>query len=1342
MKRTCRITARMLLWLRILYRSSLYLFFFGLVLVPAGIALAALPDGFASQDIGDEGLPGSADLSGYIWTVSGSGRDIGGGADGFHFCYMQISGYTGIEARVVGITGGTNEWRKAGVMIRETLADDSSYAFTAMTNPGGTEHAVAYQSRADGDNSITSLTPIGYSSMPWWVRLEREGDAFTGSVSPDGVVWTDIDTTEIVMGHDVYIGLAVTSHDNAEITTGTFDNVVINGPGPICSAFWPYPENGSIAPPECDGNNVYMILHFTPGTCAEWSKGYFSDNKADVDNRDEAHSLGILPVLIPNLPPIIDDPSCFVVGYDAPTIPEFARAPLVIGKTYYWCVDSWDGTRYWPGPTWSFTPVFECAWNPSPADGEECISANPTLTWRLGDVDTTNHALTYSVYCGTDEAAVEAIATGSTTAPEYRGNVPTATITLADLAPGTEYFWRVDTKLTLTRPPFPPTYYAGYVWSFTTWPPDFGGILREWWTGIAGSSIADLTNDPNFPDNPDGREILSAFEGPIDFMDNYGSRIHGWLYITQTGEYTFYIAADDRGELWLSTDSNPANANLIAHVISSVGPRCWDMYPEQASDPILLEEGKRYYISALMVESAGDDHIAVGWQGPDTGGILEVIPHNHLIPYAPVFARNPYPPDRSAYPFFDVTLRWEAGIDQATNSYYTTQHVYIGNDPEAVAAATTASPEYMGGPTGPNEYGPISLDGSGFIYWRVDGVSSDTGTVIYPGSVWRFESVCCLCPPLNTALNLWLRFEDNAFDSSGSGNDGIEIGGPTYVPGVDGQAIHLDGIDDYVDFEYGIGISGDEPRTIAAWVKADTTAIAHWTNVFGFTGPAADGTHFDIEVVGDTNSTTAGYYGLHLYGDQYDIMPLDLEWHHLAATFDGTTAYFYADAVLLGFATPTVTIDTHDNVRVGKRDDNDNYFPGSIDDLRIYDTAMGGPHIAAMIDPRIPWTWTPNPGNGAVDVPPGQVTLNWQSGACAADVNGSVVYYGEDLAAVTNRTAPSAAVSSSSFTLPMTLDLGRTFYWAVDAVNGPCIWPGNVWTFTTANWLSVDDMESYTPWPRPGDKIFELWRDGFGICTAGGNNTGAVLEEVSTPHVLGGLQSMQYDFDNDGTVYSPCDLEQVSGLLMYSKIEAQTADLPSGIGSDWTTAGVRALTIPFMGRTGNPTTEPFWAQLQDGSGYGDKVFYGTYQGESLDDFNDPNWHEWNIDLAEFNVDLNDVVSIVIGIGSEDETGDHGSGTLYLDDIRLYMPRCVPTRSSVAFAALDYAPEGNRDCVVNYQELAIMARDWLQNDKTVEPPPITSPANIIDAEGEKDLKVDFTDYAELAASWLETEIWPF
>ncbi|UCF16885.1 MAG: LamG domain-containing protein, partial [Phycisphaerales bacterium] len=122
-------------------------------------------------------------------------------------------------------------------------------------------------------------------------------------------------------------------------------------------------------------------------------------------------------------------------------------------------------------------------------------------------------------------------------------------------------------------------------------------------------------------------------------------------------------------------------------------------------------------------------------------------------------------------------------------------------------------------------------------------------------------------------------FEGNANDSVG-GHHGTINGSPLYPLGKFGQAIALDGIDDHVVIG-SVGISGVQPRTIAGWAKASILGTPAWVNVFGFTGPSGDNGHFDIELVGDTSTTTLGWYGLHVYGWEQDIMPIDLEWHHL-----------------------------------------------------------------------------------------------------------------------------------------------------------------------------------------------------------------------------------------------------------------------------------------------------------------------------------------------------------------------------------------------------------------------------------------------------------------------------
>ncbi len=187
-------------------------------------------------------------------------------------------------------------------------------------------------------------------------------------------------------------------------------------------------------------------------------------------------------------------------------------------------------------------------------------------------------------------------------------------------------------------------------------------------------------------------------------------------------------------------------------------------------------------------------------------------------------------------------------------------------------------------------------------------------------------------------------FEGNANDSAG-GHDGVPNGGPTYQMGKFGQAITLDGVDDHVVVG-SVGISGADPRTIAGWAKASIMTSTAWVDVFGFTGPSGTNGHFDIELVGDTANTTLGWYGIHLYGWERDILPIDLEWHHLAASYDGTTVKWYGDGLLVGSADRA--LNTPDNVHIGKRQDNTNFFPGQLDDVRIYNRVLSDAEMAGL----------------------------------------------------------------------------------------------------------------------------------------------------------------------------------------------------------------------------------------------------------------------------------------------------------------------------------------------------------------------------------------------------------
>jgi len=152
-----------------------------------------------------------------------------------------------------------------------------------------------------------------------------------------------------------------------------------------------------------------------------------------------------------------------------------------------------------------------------------------------------------------------------------------------------------------------------------------GTILREVWTDISGNSVSQIPVNTT----PNLTEQIVSFETPTGFGDHYGTRVRGYIYPPVSGNYRFWIATDDNGELWLSTNDDPANRTRIANVPGFTTPRQWNKFPEQRSALIHLEAGERYYIEALQKEGAGGDNLAVRWRLPD-GTFQGPIPGNVL----------------------------------------------------------------------------------------------------------------------------------------------------------------------------------------------------------------------------------------------------------------------------------------------------------------------------------------------------------------------------------------------------------------------------------------------------------------------------------------------------------------------------------------------------------------------------------------------------------------------------------------------------------------------------------------------------------------------------------------
>ena len=157
-----------------------------------------------------------------------------------------------------------------------------------------------------------------------------------------------------------------------------------------------------------------------------------------------------------------------------------------------------------------------------------------------------------------------------------------------------------------------------------------GRIVRTYFENISGSTVANLTSNANFPNNPNSEAFLTSFDDQAH-ADNFGSTIRGYLIPPATGTYQFWIASDDASELRLSTNATPASATVKATVAGWTDPYVWTANASQQSATINLTAGVPYYIEARHKEGGGGDHVAVAWTGP--GITRQVIPGLYLAPY-------------------------------------------------------------------------------------------------------------------------------------------------------------------------------------------------------------------------------------------------------------------------------------------------------------------------------------------------------------------------------------------------------------------------------------------------------------------------------------------------------------------------------------------------------------------------------------------------------------------------------------------------------------------------------------------------------------------------------------
>jgi titin len=212
----------------------------------APVSATTLADTFRDGDIGAVPVAGDTRNFGTAIALSSTSADIWNAADAFRYRYRSLTGDGTIVARVTGLDR-SNGWAKAGLMFRETLAANSRHATMIVSAEHGT--ALQYRVATGGESGSTAPTEAG--GVPRWLRLVRTGDTFAGAQSVDGVTWTPAGSITLALPATIFVGLAVTSHNESTAGTGTFDNVTVTTgsstpPPPPPDASWSFGDIGVV----------------------------------------------------------------------------------------------------------------------------------------------------------------------------------------------------------------------------------------------------------------------------------------------------------------------------------------------------------------------------------------------------------------------------------------------------------------------------------------------------------------------------------------------------------------------------------------------------------------------------------------------------------------------------------------------------------------------------------------------------------------------------------------------------------------------------------------------------------------------------------------------------------------------------------------------------------------------------------------------------------------------------------------------------------------------------------------------------------------------------------------
>jgi hypothetical protein len=591
--------------------------------------------------------------------------DIHGTKDRGAFHHQPWTGDGTFTIQIGGINN-PHAWAKAGLMVRESLAENSRNAFLLISPQNGT----AFTTRSLNGGSTVRLSPN--NTTQWqFLRLVRHNDSLSGFVSADAITWHNYHSTTLTgLAPTIHIGFATSSHSN--LTTApligwhgpldarqtTASDPIPAPPGPYGSHYW-QPTTATWTP-QPDGTLDFNVtsgdIWSTTDRATYHARTWTGDGEfiTWLGNLDATHPWAKAGLMLRAH-----------AGDRAPHASLFQTGASGISFLHRTAeADASINTTAATGPAASHP------WLRLVRSGST-VTASSSIDGRLWE---TRGSIVFSnlpdtIFIG------HAVSSNTTadTATGHFGPISARPLIATEVIPGNHFIphsphpedptdaglpeaWMLAHNLDSQNPfgangPHGDPDNDGLdnltEYQFDSNPrnaaPLEGVLTRELWTGIPGNTIHDLVTHSDFYQTRSEISLVSGIDFAIPSINNlpFGARYRGTLVPTVPGTYRFWISGDDQAELWL------ADGSITPHLESAprtdrFGKRriAWiedarfssdstplldfDNFPSQRSAAIQLQADQSYYIEVLHKDGQSSSHLSLAWQPP--GQAREIIP--------------------------------------------------------------------------------------------------------------------------------------------------------------------------------------------------------------------------------------------------------------------------------------------------------------------------------------------------------------------------------------------------------------------------------------------------------------------------------------------------------------------------------------------------------------------------------------------------------------------------------------------------------------------------------------------------------------------------------------------